>query len=55
MNGRRAKALRKEIYGENSIREKPRYHRANGGYGTFVRVGLRRKYQDAKKKMKGRA
>jgi hypothetical protein len=64
MNGRKAKALRKKIYGDQSIKQREygffttvkRFLKKEGGYETVNKTtvvckGLRRAYQDAKRKV----
>jgi len=55
MSGKRAKALRKKIYGQvqGSAKEKRRYAGAEGrgGFLTFKALGLRAIYQKAKKEL----
>ena len=46
MNGKKAKKLRKEVYGDMSPRVK---HYARMKNGQIVNAGLRYKYQKAKK------
>jgi hypothetical protein len=46
MNGRTAKAIRKKIYGDDSIRSKRRYSHVGG---VILNIGKRQEYQDAKK------
>lgn len=48
MNEKKAKALRRKIYGDMSIRAKREYFTERNGK-TLVAKGLRRQYQDAKK------
>ena len=58
MSGKRAKALRKKIYGQRgSVKEKRRYAGAEGWWGllTFKAVGLRARYQKAKKELHERS
>jgi len=45
MNGRKAKALRKQIYGDNSFKQERTYVIAGG---SRINSGLRGKYQLAK-------
>lgn len=61
MNGKKAKQLRKEIYGDQSIRQRRKYNKKNDGtkmvIGTVIRLftlvndpnSLRAKYQRAKR------
>jgi hypothetical protein len=47
MNGRTAKKIRKQVYGDQSLKS-PRKYKAV--HGTIINIGLRREYLDAKKK-----
>ncbi|MFA5323314.1 MAG: hypothetical protein WC373_11640 [Smithella sp.] len=47
MNGKKAKRIRKEVYGENSTKLKRRYFITETG--TMTNLGLRRACQLAKK------
>lgn len=54
MNGRVAKTIRKEIYGDQSLKQQRKYKRGNSNtkgnvWGTIENVGLRAEYQKAKK------
>lgn len=49
MNNKKAKALRKKIYGDLSLRAKQVRKQINDG-GTIRNVGLRKDYQESKKK-----
>ena len=46
MNGRKAKALRKQVYGQMSLKTPRTYIKHNGGVKN---TGLRAEYQAAKK------
>ena len=46
MNGKKAKALRRKVYAQMSLRAERLYKRHNGGLKA---VGLRAEYQEAKK------
>ena len=48
MNGKKAKALRREIYGEESLKQKRRYTYDNGARRN-VSTSSRARYQQAKK------
>lgn len=49
MNGKKAKALRRKIYGDTSLRiEREYFTEANSS--TLVAKGLRRRYQDEKRR-----
>lgn len=50
MNGTRAKKIRREVYGENSIRDAVQYVRAKSG--QIIAVGLRGEYKGKKKERK---
>lgn len=50
MNEKVAKALRKAIYGDMSLKVERVYKRGNNG--GLVEIGLRGKYQNAKKFLK---
>ena len=54
MNGRKAKEIRKKIYGDEPCnRGKRKYHHIKDGNGeTVVCTGKRREYQDAKREQK---
>jgi len=60
MNGKRAKQIRKSIYGEMSLRQPRRYIiNSHPGWGTvthrsFKNIGLRAEYQKAKKAFKAK-
>jgi hypothetical protein len=47
MRGTKAKAIRRKVYGEQSIKTKRRYSRDENG--TITNTGLRRTYQLTKK------
>ena len=47
MNGRKAKALRRKIYGQMSLQDERRYARYRNG--MMKNLGLRAEYQAAKK------
>lgn len=48
MNARKAKALRREVYGDQSLRD-PRRYQKDPKSGRIHGVGLRRKYQMTKR------
>ena len=49
MNGRKAKALRREVYGDGSRRPKRQYVRGRNGGIENAPNSLRARYQSAKK------
>ena len=49
MSGRRAKALRRRIYGDLSLRSSRRYVRVNGSTLANAPESLRARYQQAKR------
>ena len=55
MRGTKAKQIRRQVYGDTSIKARRRYAEASNDNGSTTRVctGLRRTYQKAKR-MKGR-
>ena len=52
MRGTVAKRIRREVYGDNSLRAKRRYL-INPRTGQLIADGLRRTYQAAKKAQRG--
>jgi hypothetical protein len=57
MSGKRAKALRKTIYGDQSIRKKRTYgwevvnHQGRAYSGGLCNTGLRKHYQEMKREL----
>jgi hypothetical protein len=50
MNEKKAKALRKKIYGDQSLKERRKYRQEVDGNLTVL--GLRKEYQEAKKALR---
>ena len=53
MRGVVAKRIRREIYGDQSLKQERKYYWS--AFGTIVNIGLRQRYQDAKKDYKRRS